>query len=91
LAQWFLRRRFLCEFPIGSYVKFGCGGHLYRRAEPPDTFLEENHPMTISSIFWDNMKQPAAILVLQYWYTILVISVFYQYLRENEIKKNLLL
>jgi hypothetical protein len=21
LAQWFLRRRFLCEFPIGSYVK----------------------------------------------------------------------
>jgi hypothetical protein len=20
-AQWFLRRRFLCEFPIGSYVK----------------------------------------------------------------------
>ena len=24
---------------------------------------------------WDNMKQPAAILVLQYWYTILVIPV----------------
>jgi hypothetical protein len=21
LAQWFLRRRFLCEYPIGSYVK----------------------------------------------------------------------
>jgi hypothetical protein len=21
LAQWFLRRRFLCEFPIGSFVK----------------------------------------------------------------------
>ena len=21
LAQWFLRRRFVCEFPIGSYVK----------------------------------------------------------------------
>jgi hypothetical protein len=21
LAQWFLRRRFLCKFPIGSYVK----------------------------------------------------------------------
>jgi hypothetical protein len=21
LAQWFLRRRMLCEFPIGSYVK----------------------------------------------------------------------
>ena len=28
----------------------------------------------------DNMKQPAAILVLQYWYTIMVIPVFYQYL-----------
>ena len=26
------------------------------------------------------MKQPAAILVLQYWYTLLVIPVFYQYL-----------
>ena len=21
LAQWFLRRRFLCEFPLGSYIK----------------------------------------------------------------------
>jgi hypothetical protein len=21
LVQWFLRRRLLCEFPIGSYVK----------------------------------------------------------------------
>jgi hypothetical protein len=30
-------------------AKFGCGGHLGRRAESPDTFLEENHPMTISS------------------------------------------
>jgi hypothetical protein len=27
------------------------GGHLGRRVEPPDTFLEENHPMTISSKF----------------------------------------
>ena len=36
---------------------FGCGGHLGRRAEPPDIFLEENHPMTISSTFssyWAN-------------------------------------
>jgi hypothetical protein len=59
LALWFLRRRFLCEFPIGSYVKLSsaCGGHLGQRAEPPDTFLEENHPMTISSTFcsyWAN-------------------------------------
>jgi hypothetical protein len=51
----------LCEFPIGSYVKlqckFGCGGHLGRRAKPPNTCLEENHPMTISSKFrsyWAN-------------------------------------
>ena len=50
LAQWFLRRRFLCEFPIGSYVKLSSAveGHLGRKAETPDTFLEENHPMTIS-------------------------------------------
>jgi hypothetical protein len=27
------------------------GGHLGRRAEQPDTFLEENHPMNISSTF----------------------------------------
>jgi hypothetical protein len=36
---------------------FGCGGHLDRRAEPPENFLEENHPMTISSKFcsyWAN-------------------------------------
>ena len=31
LAQWFLRKVFLCEFPIGSYVKLSS----------PDTFLEE--------------------------------------------------
>jgi hypothetical protein len=35
--------------------------------------------------FLDNMKQPAAILVLQYWYTILVIPVFYQYLPVSAI------
>ena len=33
----------------------------------------------------DNRKQPAAILVLQYWYTILVIPVFYQYLSVSAI------
>jgi hypothetical protein len=38
-------------------AKFVCGGHLGRRVEPPDTFLEEHHPMTISSKFssyWAN-------------------------------------
>jgi hypothetical protein len=56
LAQWFLRRRFLCEFTIGSYVKLSSAvGAIL--AKPPDTFLEENHPMTISSKFcsyWAN-------------------------------------
>ena len=36
----------------------------------------------------DNMKQPAAILVLQYWYTIMVIPVFYQYLPVSAILVN---
>jgi hypothetical protein len=35
--------------------------------------------------YLDNMKQPAAILVLWYWYTILVIPVFYQYLPVSAI------
>jgi hypothetical protein len=45
-AQWFLRRRFLCEFPTGSYVKLSSavGAMLVKG---PNTFLEENHPMTI--------------------------------------------
>jgi hypothetical protein len=44
---------FADEFPIRSYVKLSSavGGHLDRRAEQPDTYLEENHPMTISSKF----------------------------------------
>jgi hypothetical protein len=29
----------------------GCGSHLGQRAEPLDSFLEKNHPMTISSKF----------------------------------------
>ena len=33
----------------------------------------------------DNMKQPAAILVLQYWYTILVVPVFSQNLPVSAI------
>jgi hypothetical protein len=41
--------------------------------------------LTLLEAYWDNMKQPAAILVLQYWYTILVIPVFYQYLPVSAI------
>jgi hypothetical protein len=37
------------------------------------------------------MKQPAAILVLQYWYTILVIPVFYQYLPVSPVSAILVL
>ena len=50
IFMW-ISHRVLCK------DKFGCGGHLDRRAEPPDTFLEENHPMTISSklySYWAN-------------------------------------
>ena len=32
-------------------------GHLGQRAKPPDAFLEENHPMTISSQFWKGTTQ----------------------------------
>jgi uncharacterized protein (DUF488 family) len=49
LAQWFLRRRFLCEFPIGSYVKLSSAvgaisvegptaGHIFGR-EPSNDYL----------------------------------------------------
>ena len=58
LAQWFLRRRFLCEFPIGSYVKLSsAAGAILIEGPNRRTFLEENHPMTISSKFcsyWAN-------------------------------------
>ena len=39
--------KFLCEFPIGSYVKLSSAVGAIM-VEGPDTFLEENHPMTIS-------------------------------------------
>ena len=53
LSNWFQTKRFLCEFPIGSYVKpsSAVGAIL---VEGPNTFLEENHPMTISSKFGSN-------------------------------------
>jgi hypothetical protein len=34
--------------------KLHCGGHLGRRAQLPDTILEEDHPMTIPSKFGFN-------------------------------------
>ena len=54
LAQWFLRRRFLCEFPIGYYVKLSSAVEaiLIEGPNRQTHFLEENHPMTISSKFY---------------------------------------
>jgi hypothetical protein len=49
---------------------------------------QENHLPVV--VYLDNMKQPAAILVLQYWYTILVIPVFYQYLPVSAILVHIL-
>ena len=44
----FISHRVLCK------IKFGCGGHLGRRSEMPDTILEGNHPRIISAKFgWD--------------------------------------
>jgi hypothetical protein len=50
-SNWFQIRRFLCEFHIQSYVKLSSdvGAILVEGPKLPDTFLEENHPMTISS------------------------------------------
>jgi hypothetical protein len=52
LSNWFQTRRFLGEFPIGSYVKLRSAVEAIL-VEGPNrhTFLEENHPMTISSKF----------------------------------------
>jgi hypothetical protein len=52
LAQWFLRRRFLCEFPVGSYVKVSSAvggpscsksriaGHIFGREPSNDYFIK---------------------------------------------------
>ena len=38
---------------MGNQIYFKIAGKkkIERKVEPPDTFLEENHPMTISSKF----------------------------------------
>jgi hypothetical protein len=51
LAQWFLRRRFLCEFPIWFYVKLSSAvgpslskgrtaGHIFGRELSNDYFIK---------------------------------------------------
>jgi hypothetical protein len=53
LANWFQSRRFLNNFPIGSYVKTMSteGGHLGWRSGSPDTILKIDHLRTIHAIF----------------------------------------
>jgi hypothetical protein len=53
LADWFQRRRFLNNFPIGSYVKTMSaeGGHLGWRSGSPDTILKIDHLRTIHAMF----------------------------------------
>ena len=60
---WNIRRKVLLFFlnwwkkgknsKMGNQIYFKIAGKkkMDRRVEPPDTFLEENHPMTISSKF----------------------------------------
>jgi hypothetical protein len=40
-----ISHRVLCK------IKFGCGSHLGRRYEMPDTILEWDHPRIISAKF----------------------------------------
>ena len=62
LSKWFQTRRFLWEFPIGSYVKLqnvssAVVAILVGRSEMPDTILEEDHPRIISAKFgWDWLR-----------------------------------
>ena len=44
LAMWFLRRRFLCEFPIGSYMytKFSCAAILVKGPNRRTHFWKRN-------------------------------------------------
>jgi hypothetical protein len=53
LAYWFLRRRFLNTFPIGSYVKNMSvdGGHLGWRSGSLDIILKVDHLRTIHAMF----------------------------------------
>jgi hypothetical protein len=44
LVQWFLRRRFVCEFPIGSYVKLSFSSET---TEPISTKFCWNDPWVV--------------------------------------------
>jgi hypothetical protein len=49
--HWANGNQILVEWSLGG---FGCGGHLGRRSEMPDTVLEGDHPRITSAKFgWD--------------------------------------
>ena len=60
LADWFQRRRFLNNFPIGSHVKTmsADGGHFEPRSESLNTILEVDHLRTTDDMF----------AILAYWF-----------------------
>ena len=60
LADWFQRRRFLNNFPIGSYVKTmsADGGHFEPRSGSLNTILEVDYLRTIDDMF----------AILAYWF-----------------------
>ena len=60
LADWFQRRRFLNNFPIGFYVKTmpADGGHFEPRSRSLSTILEVDHLRTIHDMF----------AILAYWF-----------------------
>ena len=60
LADWFQKRRFLSNFPLGSYVKTmsADGGHFEPRSGSMKTILEVDHLRTI-----DDM-----LAILAYWF-----------------------
>jgi hypothetical protein len=73
LAQWFLRRRFLCEFSIGSYVKLSSAvrailvegpnsrTHFWKRTIQ---WLFHQHFVLIEQMF---LKLKESLLLWNYW------------------------
>jgi hypothetical protein len=74
LAQWFLRRRFLCEFPIGSYVKLSSAvgpswsrgrttGHIFGREPFNDYFIKilKKGGWNFKKIFSSETTEPISI------------------------------
>ena len=80
---------FFCPISFGHFIVFPSIYDFWLPLWYLQTFLQIWIPKVWCYCncfsFLDNIKQPAAILVLQYWYTILVIPVFYQNLPVSAI------